>query len=163
MAGITTPGAARAGQPSPAAMIAQGALVFANHSGGKDSQAMLIHLVEELKLPRTQLVVIHADLGEAEWEGTAEHAAADAERYGLPFRVARAVNRRGEVKQLLDYADARGKFFSKNQRYCTSDWKRGPLRRLINQIRDERDHRSPYVLNTMGMRAHDRPPVSGPR
>lgn len=51
MPGITTPGAACAGQPSPAEMIAQGALVFVNQSGGKDRQLMLIHLVHELQLP----------------------------------------------------------------------------------------------------------------
>ena len=47
-------------------LIRAGALFVANHSGGKDSQAMLIKLLE--RVPARQLLVVHASLGEAEWE-----------------------------------------------------------------------------------------------
>ena len=52
-------------------LIRSGALVAVNHSGGKDSQAMSILLSRIV--PRTQLVVVHAPLGEVEWPGTIEH------------------------------------------------------------------------------------------
>lgn len=141
--------------PDPMDLVAQGALVVANHSAGKDSQALLIHLIERLHIPREQIVVIHADLGEAEWPGTEDHARKCAEFYGLPFFVTCAQNKEGEPKNLLDYADARGQFPSRSQRWCTSDWKRGPIRREINRIRELIDHKSPYVLNAMGMRAQE--------
>ena len=40
--------------------------IFVNHSGGKDSQAMLAYLIS-LGL-KEKLVVVHSDLGEMEWE-----------------------------------------------------------------------------------------------
>ena len=52
-------------------MIRAGALVAINSSGGKDSQCMTI-LLSRL-VPREQLLVVHAPLGEVEWPGTVEH------------------------------------------------------------------------------------------
>lgn len=160
----TAPGATHTGDlfagvadalPDPMDLVRQGALVVANHSAGKDSQALLIHLVERLHVPREQIVVVHADLGECEWDGTEEHARRCADFYGLPFFVTRAQNKEGDDKNLLDYVDARGRFMDKANRFCTSDWKRGPIRREINRIRELLDHSSPYVLNAMGMRAQE--------
>lgn len=141
--------------PDPMDMIQKGALVVANVSGGKDGQAMLIHLIERLHVPREQIVVIHADLGRSEWEGTEAHARASADAYGLPFLVCRAQNKDGEVKELIEYADARGKFPDTATRWCTSDFKRGPIRRTINAYRNLIDHQSPYVLNCMGIRSEE--------
>lgn len=42
-------------------LIAAGALFVANHSGGKDSQAQLIRLLE--RVPAKQMIVVHASLG----------------------------------------------------------------------------------------------------
>ena len=53
------------------ALIERGALVAVNHSGGKDSQAMTFLLSRIV--PREQLLVVHAPLGEVEWPGTVEH------------------------------------------------------------------------------------------
>ena len=52
-------------------MIRRGALVSISISGGKDSQAMTILLARTV--PRDQLVVVHAPLGEVEWPDTIEH------------------------------------------------------------------------------------------
>ncbi len=49
-----------------------------------------------------RLVVVHADLGRAEWEGTGELAALQAALYGLPFEV---VKRKGG--DLVDQIEAR--------------------------------------------------------
>lgn len=41
-------------------------VIFVNHSGGKDSQAMLAYL---MTIGFTgKMVIVHADLGEMEWE-----------------------------------------------------------------------------------------------
>lgn len=80
-------------------LIEQGALFVSNHSGGKDSQAMLIRLLEIV--PPDQLVVVHASLGNMEWPGALELAREQAETGGLPFIVARA------SKTLLEMAQQR--------------------------------------------------------
>lgn len=141
--------------PDPMDLIRENALVVVSLSGGKDGQAMLIHMVERLKIPTQQMVCIHADLDKSEWEGTADHARSSAERYGIPFLICRAQDKQGNNKDLLDYVDQRGQFFDRSRRYCTSDWKRGPIRRTINAYRSEIGHSSPYVLNCMGMRAQE--------
>ena len=64
------------------ALIERGALVAVNHSGGKDSQAMTILLSRIV--PREQLLVVHAPLGEVEWPGTVEHIERTIPP-GLPF------------------------------------------------------------------------------
>ena len=51
--------------PDISSLITAGALFVSNHSGGKDSQAMLINLLEVI--PPKQLVVVHASLGAMEW------------------------------------------------------------------------------------------------
>jgi 3'-phosphoadenosine 5'-phosphosulfate sulfotransferase (PAPS reductase)/FAD synthetase len=141
--------------PDPMDLVRAGAMVIHNNSGGKDSQAQLIHLVERLDVPVAQIVSIHADLGESEWPGTMEHARSIAEIYGIPFHVAKAQNKNGDEKALLDYVDGRGQFMDKANRFCTSDWKRGPIRRTINALRRETAWPSPYVLNAMGMRSQE--------
>ena len=52
-------------------LIEDGALVAVSSSGGKDSQAMTILLSRVV--PREQLLVVHAPLGEVEWPGTLAH------------------------------------------------------------------------------------------
>src|SRR3546814_6692697 len=92
------------------------------------------------------MVWIHADLGEAEWEGTEDHARSQAEAFGIPFLVCRALDTSGNDKALIDSIDARGQFPSRSSRFCSSDWKRGPIRRTINayrrQINQQRDRKS---------------------
>ena len=74
--------------PDISSLITAGALFVSNHSGGKDSQAMLINLLEVI--PPKQLVVVHASLGAMEWPGALELAQKQAEAAGIPFIVARA-------------------------------------------------------------------------
>lgn len=69
-------------------------VIIVNSSAGKDSQAMLTHLVERADaedVPRSRMIVVHADLGRVEWDGTRELAEKQAAAYGLRFEtVARA-------------------------------------------------------------------------
>jgi hypothetical protein len=68
-------------------LVRRGALFVANHSGGKDSQAMLIKLLEIV--PASQMIVVHAALGEVEWEGALELAEKQAAPWPAVHRGAR--------------------------------------------------------------------------
>jgi len=151
--------------PDIESLIAKGALFVANHSGGKDSQAMLIRLLE--RVPASQIIVIHASLGEVEWEGALEHAKHQADDAGLPFIVATA------VKTLFEMVEHRFKvrpgpnspcWPSSANRQCTSDLKRGPVEREVRRYAKE--HGFKTIVSCLGIRAKEspgrakRPPMS---
>lgn len=129
--------------PAVLALVARGALFVVNHSGGKDSQAMLIELLRYV--PRDQILIVHAELPGVEWEGTQEHIRATSS--GLPMIVARA------VRTFFDMVEARGKFPSPSQRQCTSDLKRGPIQREVRRYLKANPRFGGLVVNCMGMRA----------
>ncbi|EFO32589.1 phosphoadenosine phosphosulfate reductase [Roseibium sp. TrichSKD4] len=127
-------------------LISQGALFVVNHSGGKDSQAMLIKL-REFGVPDDQLLIIHADLGKVEWAGSQEHIKRTS--FGLPLVVAKA------RRTLLQMVEERGMWPSPQQRQCTSDLKRGPIEREIRRHLKANPHYRGLVVNCMGMRAQE--------
>jgi 3'-phosphoadenosine 5'-phosphosulfate sulfotransferase (PAPS reductase)/FAD synthetase len=137
-------------------LIAGGALFVANHSGGKDSQAMLIKLRKVV--PSAQLLVVHASLGEAEWHGAMEHAQQQAEDSGLPFLVARA---RKSFMEMVErrYAVRPGPnsscWPSASNRQCTSDLKRDPIQREVRGY--AKAHGYSKVVTCMGIRAAESP------
>lgn len=64
--------------------------ILVNSSAGKDSQAMLdrvVRLCDERGISRDKILVVHADLGKVEWDGTRELAEEQAKHYGLRFEV----------------------------------------------------------------------------
>lgn len=132
-----------------AGLMERGALFVVNHSGGKDSQAMYLHLRDQV--PRDQMVIVHADLGAVEWAGAAEHI--EATTAGEPLHVCRS------RRTLLEMIQERGMFPSPQQRQCTSDLKRGPIERTIRGITRERQACGiaswGLVVNCMGMRAQE--------
>jgi 3'-phosphoadenosine 5'-phosphosulfate sulfotransferase (PAPS reductase)/FAD synthetase len=130
-------------------------VILLNSSGGKDSMAMLDLLAEEAARQgvRDRLVVGHADLGRAEWPGTRELAEKQAARYDLPFEVVTAAE-----PDLLERVRLRGKWPSARQRWCTSDLKRGPLRKLMTRLLHAHPDwriRRLRLLNVMGLRAEE--------
>lgn len=142
------------------ALVDRGALFVANHSGGKDSQAMLVELLTAI--PREQLLVVHAALGEVEWPGALELARDQAADAGLPFIVARAVFKDGSPKTFLAKVEHQFKrrpdapsFPSVNQRWCTSELKTGPIEREIRRYLKARGLK--LIVNCMGMRAAESP------
>lgn len=135
-------------------LIADGALFIANHSGGKDSQAMLIKLLEII--PRDRILVVHASLGRAEWPGALELARDQSAHAGLPFVVARA------NKTLLEMVHRRflnrpevPSWPSASTRQCTSDLKRGPIQREVRRWARERGYST--IVNCLGLRAQESP------
>lgn len=126
------------------------ALFVVNHSGGKDSQAMLVRLLE--LVPRRQILVAHADLGEVEWKGTRELAERQAADAGVAFVVARPVTGFLDMveRRLATRPDAPS-WPSAKHRQCTSDLKRGPLDREARRYAAA--HGFSTVVSCMGIRA----------
>ncbi len=133
-----------------------GALFVVNHSGGKDSQAMLIRVLE--LVPATQVLVVHATLGEAEWPGALEHAQQQAEAAGVPFVVAQAVKTFFEMVEHR-YTVRPGPnspcWPSASNRQCTSDLKRGPIEREVRRYAKARG--LTRIVGCMGLRAQESP------
>lgn len=117
---------------------------------------MLIKLLE--RIPRDQLLVVHASLGEVEWEGAQELAQEQAARAGLPFLVAKA------GKTFFDMVEHRFKvrpgpnspcFPSAANRQCTSDLKRDPIQREVRRWAKEKGFST--VVTCLGIRAAESP------
>jgi len=124
-------------------LINRGALFVVNHSGGKDSQAMLCEL--RALVPADQLLLIHADLPEVDWPGIRAHIEATAGE--LPLIVCRA------VKTFFQMVEHRGAFPTPKLRQCTSDLKRGPIEREIRRYLRAHPRYRNLVVNCMGLRA----------
>lgn len=136
--------------PEISDLISRKALFVANHSGGKDSQATLIELLK--RVPKSQLIVVHASLGEAEWPGALEKARKHAEKHQLPFFVARA------KKSFFDMVEHRHvtrpdapSFPDSAHRQCTSDLKRDPIATVVRRYADA--HGFKTVVNCLGIRS----------
>lgn len=126
-------------------LVTRGALFVVNHSGGKDSQAMMLHV--QSIVPASQLLVIHADLGEVEWPGTEDHA----RRYipeGVPFVKVKA------GKTFWDMVESRQNWPSPSYRQCTSDLKRAPIEKAIRHY-IKTNNLSGLIVNCMGLRAQE--------
>lgn len=149
--------AAAAAEPEPItedyqAEIDAGALFVVNHSGGKDSQAMFIKLLEIV--PASQMLVVHASLGEMEWPGALELAEQQAKAAGVPFIVARA--NKTFLDMVLNRYEARPdvpSWPSAKHRQCTSDLKRGPITREVRRYATANGYNR--IVNCMGMRAQE--------
>jgi 3'-phosphoadenosine 5'-phosphosulfate sulfotransferase (PAPS reductase)/FAD synthetase len=145
--------------------------IVVNISGGKDSQAMLSHVVAQASaagVPRSRIVAVYADLGRVVWAQTRAYAEAQAGMLGVRFEVVRR-----EKGDLLDYVldkntrrRAEGQTGGKavswpsgGARWCTSDLKAGPVTRLITRLVAETDPgrigRRVRVLNCLGLRAEE--------
>ncbi len=135
--------------------------LLVNSSAGKDSQASLDVVVAMARAAGVadRIVVVHADLGEAEWPGVPALAAEHAAHYNLRFEMV-GRTRDGQIETILDRASRRGMWPSSQQRWCTSDFKRGPIRtvmtRLVAELRESSvTDRPVHLLNIMGLRAEE--------
>ena len=131
-------------------IIRAGALVALNHSGGKDSQTMTILLSRIV--PLAQLVAVHAPLGEIEWPGTIEHIEATLPE-GVPLIFAPVAS----GKTLLERVEERGLWPSNPARWCTSDFKAGPIQRELRRWLKAHPRFGGRLVSAMGMRAEESP------
>jgi len=123
-------------------LIDNGALFVCNHSAGKDSQVLYLYLKQII--PKQQLIIIHADLGEVEWPGTLDHIKVTTNHKLFVVKARRT---------LLQMVAERGMFPSPKYRQCTSDLKRGPINKKIRQYCNEYGFN--IVVNCMGLRAQE--------
>ena len=127
-------------------LIDRHALFVVNHSAGKDSQAMMIYL-KQIGIPESQMLAIHADLGEVEWEGNLDHIRKTVG--DVPVITAAAKS------NFFEIVERRGMFPSPSNRQCTSDLKRGPIEREIRRYLKDHPEYGGLVVNCMGMRAQE--------
>ena len=140
-------------------LLADYDFVIVNTSSGKDSQTILRRIwamAQREGYPSRRIVCAHADLGRMEWPGTVELAEKQADHYGYRFwKMARPQG------DLLTHVQQRGRWPSSTNRYCTSDHKRGQIRKLMTELVEAKTLglRQPVVriLNVMGMRAEESP------
>jgi len=140
----------------PGPDLRQWDLIVVNSSAGKDSQALLhwTVTVADLLGVRDRVHVAHATFDEA-WPGTAELAQRQAARYGLPCHVVR--HPRGS---LLARVRQRGRWPDASRRYCTAEFKRNQVDKLITRL--ARAHpawgrRQIRALSLLGIRASESP------
>jgi 3'-phosphoadenosine 5'-phosphosulfate sulfotransferase (PAPS reductase)/FAD synthetase len=142
--------------------------ILISSSGGKDSMAMLTHVVglaDAAGVDRRRIVVVHADLGRVEWEGTRELAEHHARALRLRFEV---VSREEDLLEHVLTRDARlrarpdddGKapaWPSASARWCTSDHKTSQVTKLMTRLvadtNPRRVGRRVTILNCLGIRA----------
>lgn len=142
--------------------------IVVNSSGGKDSQTALRVIIKAANwqsVDRSRIVVNHQCLGAQEWPGTLELVRRQAAHYGLRVEVASYRDKDGAAPTLLDYVRKRGKWPSSKQRFCTSEFKRGPggrvLTKLAQELRwtDEHDKvqqiKDVKILSVFGFRAEE--------
>tara|TARA_R110000772_G_C13310332_1_gene440577 strand:- start:10050 stop:10838 length:789 start_codon:yes stop_codon:yes gene_type:complete len=133
-------------------------IVIVNSSGGKDSLASLWQIVQmalEQCYPLDQVVVSHQDLGKVEWKGTKELVKRQSDHWGLKTYYSKRRDKDGYEEDLLEYAVRRGKWPSSQQRWCTSDFKRGPGARVVTSL--TKDMGECKVLYVFGFRAEESP------
>ncbi|MEU1313350.1 phosphoadenosine phosphosulfate reductase family protein [Streptomyces cinnamoneus] len=166
----------------PTALLRAADWILLNSSGGKDSQSMASHvcrLAAKLGLLH-RVVIVHSDLGDVEWGGTRTLAEEQARRLGVRFEVvkaeggdllARTVARFFKLKAKAEKeacdegrdpatAKVAPAWPSSTARWCTSDLKRGPIRKLMTRLVAELGDlgRPVRILNCMGQRAAESAP-----
>lgn len=130
------------------------ALVF-SLSGGKDGLAALDRgatLADNAGV-LDRVVVLHCDLGTAEWDGAADLARAQAAHYGVRFEI-----RRRQQGTLLDLVRHRGLWMSARARYCTSSMKRDVARKFYTELARNvapTAGRPARLLTALGIRAEE--------
>ena len=133
-------------------------LIVINSSGGKDSLCAIYEtcrLADEQLYPKWKIHVSHQDLGRMEWEGTKELAKLQADHFGLNFIVSIRRDKNGKEETLLEYVRRRKMWPSSQQRWCTSDYKRGPGARVVTQL--TKGMKGIKVLYIFGFRKDESP------
>lgn len=137
-------------------------IILINTSAGKDSQAMMGYVMQLAREAGVADLVhaVHADLGRVEWEGTKDLAAEHAAHYGIRLHVIKRPQ-----GDLLEHVEQRRMWPDSQNRYCTSDHKRGQIAKVITALVQERkaiwgamgQRRQVRILNCLGMRAQESP------
>ena len=103
-------------------------------------------------VPRDQLLIVHAPLGEVEWPGTIEHIE-NTIPPGVPLILAPVAS----GKTLLERVEDRGMWPLKSARWCTSDAKRGPIERELRRYLKAHPRFGGRLINALGLRRDESP------
>lgn len=122
----------------------RGAVFFINHSGGKDSQTQTLEISR--LVPAEQIVIVHADLAEQDWQGCYEHL---VETAPAGVKITKCRSRRTFFQMVRE----RGMWPSPKYRQCTSDLKRTPIEKVIRHELKARG--TLLAVNCMGIRAEE--------
>ena len=128
----------------------RGSLFAISHSGGKDSQAMTLEIAA--RVPQDQIAIFHAHLERVEWDRTIEHIEG-TKPAGAPLIIAKVAS----GKTLLDRVRERRMWPDPGRRWCTSDFKRGPINREIRRYVAANPQYSGRVVSCIGLRAEESP------
>jgi 3'-phosphoadenosine 5'-phosphosulfate sulfotransferase (PAPS reductase)/FAD synthetase len=126
-------------------------LIALNSSGGKDSSVMCwyVRKLAEEQGVLDRLVIIHATFAE-EWDDAEEVARKQAELLGIRFYVVTKGKGTKTPATLLEYAAYRQKWPDNRNRWCTSDFKRGPINKMIRRLCPRG-----RVLSVLGIRGQE--------
>jgi 3'-phosphoadenosine 5'-phosphosulfate sulfotransferase (PAPS reductase)/FAD synthetase len=130
--------------------------VIINSSAGKDSLCAIwevVRIARKQKFPLSRFLISHQNLGRMEWPGIHELLAKQAKHFGLSYHIVTRVNKAGKQETLVEYARRRKKWPSNKQRWCTSDYKRGPGYKTLTQFTKGMKK----VLYVFGFRASESP------
>jgi 3'-phosphoadenosine 5'-phosphosulfate sulfotransferase (PAPS reductase)/FAD synthetase len=119
----------------PLALLRSGATLVLSISGGKDSDAMS-HYLLDLRASEGwtgEVVMLHADLGRAEWSQTPEYVRNFAQRKGVELHVVRHsyMDLIDRIWQRYHQDPTRPCWPSSKIRYCTSDFKTSIAARFL--------------------------------
>jgi DNA sulfur modification protein DndC len=125
--------------------VKEAQVIFVNHSGGKDSQAMFAALVRQGL--GSKLVVVHSDLGEMEWEPM------------KPFIETNCLGRGVHVVEpeigFFELCRKYDRLPSGLARFCTSELKTRPIGKWIHDYCAK--HGITKAVNAIGIRAEESP------
>jgi len=127
-------------------------LYVINDSGGKDSRAMFLYITQDMRIPPSQIIVVHAILPGMDWEGTEEYIIKNCEGYRVIFTQAKKTFFDMVRSRKMNRPDVPS-FPSSSSRQCTSDLKRDPIEKVVRKIC--RDEGWKTVFNCMGIRAEE--------
>lgn len=123
-------------------------LLMVSFSGGKDS-IVTLHAIHQAYSATHQIEVVYADTGweyenddQARWENTTAWCQQAIAPYGYQLHIVKH-----PTKTLPFRIEERGKFPSPGQRFCTSDFKTGPLNKWL------RHQHNPHIICIDGRRA----------
>lgn len=147
--------------------IAAGAVIAFSISGGKDGTAAMhatMELLDRLGHPRSDRVIIHADLGRAEWKSTPAKVEEIAEHFGLPLMVVRHgkhdmvsrwESRFTEGKRRyanLEVFNLIGPWSSASLRFCTAELKQQVISPALAKAFPGRT-----IISVLGIRREESP------
>lgn len=132
--------------------------IIINNSAGKDSICVMWAVYQIAKaqgFPMEKIHVSHQDLGESEWEGVFDLAKEQAELFGWDFHHIKRNDKDGKEETLLEYVERRKMWPGNKNRFCTSDFKRGPGAKILTKLSPSKNRER--VLYVFGFRAQESP------